>query len=338
MANAHVVDDETHSQEHEAGDRGGREGTTFIAHILRRLSVLELPEKEHFENYLRCKWRSNHKPSTIEGAFASIVFFLTLYGKSGKRELKDIERADLEAFIEHEQDRGLKISTVRTKFVSVVAFLHWLIEQELIPGAVFKKRIRLKLPATLPRAMAPQDVKKLLSIIDHTRDRALIFLLLRTGIRIGEALALTMNDIDLREKKVHIVQGEKNDMGRVVYLSTDAMFCLNRWFGYRDPEKRFVFYSKGDAPLSYSTARSRFFNYLKEADLAHKGYTVHALRHTYASELLNAGMRLEVLQQLLGHRDIEMTRRYARLTDRTREEEYFRAMALIEKGEIDGEY
>jgi integrase len=69
---------------------------------------------------------------------------------------------------------------------------------------------------------------KLLSIIDHTRDRALVFLLLRTGIRIGEALSLTMNDIDLRERKVHIYQGEKNDMGRVVYLSNDAVFCLKR--------------------------------------------------------------------------------------------------------------
>jgi integrase/recombinase XerD len=337
MADAHVVHKETRGQEHEAGDREGR-GGTFIAHILLRLAALELPEKEHFGNYLRYKWRSNHKPSTIEGAFASIAFFLAFYEKSRKRELKDIERADIEAFIEHEQDRGLKISTVRTRLVCIVAFFHWLIEQELIPGAVFKKRIRLKLPATLPRAMAPQDVKKLLSIIDHTRDRALILLLLRTGIRIGEALALTMNDVDLKEKKVRIVQGEKNDVGRVVYLSNDAMFCLNRWFRYRDPEKRFVFYGKGDVPICYSTARSRFFKYLQEAGLAHKGYTVHALRHTCASELLNAGMRLEVLQQLLGHKDIEMTRRYARLTDRTREDEYFRAMAMIEKGEIDGEY
>ena len=79
-----------------------------------------------------------------------------------------------------------------------------------------------------------------------------------------------------------------------------------------------------------------FRKYLIEAGLDHKGYTVHSLRHTYASELLNAGMRLEVLQQLLGHQDIEMTRRYARLTDRTREEEYFRAMAKIEKGADDG--
>ena len=69
-----------------------------------------------------------------------------------------------------------------------------------------------------------------------------------------------------------------------------------------------------------------------------KGYTVHCLRHTFASELLHAGMRLECLQQLLGHQDIEVTRRYARLTDRTREEEYFRAMAIIERGGVDGEY
>jgi len=78
--------------------------------------------------------------------------------------------------------------------------------------------------------------------------------------------------------------------------------------------------------------------YLRKARLDQKGYTVHCLRHTFASELLNAGMRLEVLQELLGHEDIEVTRRYARLTDRTREEEYFRAMARIEKGGIDGEY
>jgi len=57
-----------------------------------------------------------------------------------------------------------------------------------------------------------------------------------------------------------------------------------------------------------------------------------------ASELLNAGMHLECLQKLLGHQDIEMTGRYARLTDRTRREEYFRAMERIEKGAIDGDY
>ena len=309
-----------------------------INHALERLSGMELPAREHFESYLCHKWRLNHKQRTIDSSFTSIMLFLDFYGKSGKTELKEIERSDLEAFIEHEQDRGIRISTVKTRLACIVAFLHFLLDQDLIPGAVFKKRIRLRLPDALPRAMNPQDVKKLLSVIDHTRDRALIFLLLRTGIRIGEALGLTMNDVDLKDRKVNLFQGEKNDMGRVVYLSNDAVFCMKRWFKWRDPEKVFIFYGKGDAPLCYSTAREHFAKYLEEAGLDKKGYTVHALRHTYASELLNAGMRLEVLQQLLGHQDIEMTRRYARLTDRTREEEYFRAMAIIEKGEADGEY
>jgi integrase/recombinase XerD len=316
-------------------DHGTR---TPINRILERLSQQELPEKEYFESYLRYKWRANHKQRTIDSSFTSIALFLDFYSKSGKRELKLIERSDLEAFIEHEQDRGIKITTVKTRLACIVAFLHFLIEQDVIPGVSLKKRIRFKLPETLPRAMNTQDVKKLISIIDHTRDRALILLLLRTGIRIGEALGLRMNDIDLKDRKVHIFQGEKNDMGRVVYLSNDAVFCLKRWFRYRDPEKVLVFYGKGDAPMCYSTARTRFLKYLIEAEIDKKGYTLHSLRHTYASELLNAGMRLEVLQQLLGHQDIEMTRRYARLTDRTREEEYFKAMAIIEKGEIDGGY
>ena len=99
-----------------------------------------------------------------------------------------------------------------------------------------------------------------------------------------------------------------------------------------------MFYSQGRHRISYPAVRMRFVKCLDKAGLSHKGYTLHCLRHTCASELLNAGMRLECVQQLLGHSTIEMTRRYARLTDKTREEEYFRAMKIIERGEIDGHY
>jgi site-specific recombinase XerD len=78
--------------------------------------------------------------------------------------------------------------------------------------------------------------------------------------------------------------------------------------------------------------------YVKKAGLSDRGYTLHRLRHSFASELLNAGMRLECLQPILGHTNIEVTRRYARLTDKSREEEYFRAMQIIEQEGIDGHY
>ena len=315
-----------------------RREQTVIDRVLGRLSSMELPAKDHFENYLRHKWRLNHKRKTMESSFTSIMLFLRFYEASGKSDIKGVARSDLEAFIEHEQDRKMHISTVRTRMACIIAFLHFLMEQDVLPLSLLKRRITLKLPETLPRAMNPHDVKRLLSAIDHTRDRALILLLVRTGIRIGEALGLTMRDVDLKERKVHLMEGEKNNMGRVVYLSDDAAFTLKRWFTRRDPEKVFIFYGKGDGPMCYSTARCRFVHYLSEAGLQGKGYTVHSLRHTMASELLNAGMHLDCLRQLLGHQDIEVTRRYARLTDKTREDEYFRAMAKIEKGEIDGEY
>jgi len=274
----------------------------------------------------------------MNSSFTSIVLFLRFCGASGRRDIRDMERSDLEAFIQYEQDRGMYVSTIRTRMASIIAFLHFLIERELIPGSVLKKRIRLKLPDTLPRAMNPNDVRKLIQVIDTTRDRALILLLLRTGMRIGEALGLTINDIDLKERRIHLFEGEKNSMGRVVYLSNDVVFALKRWLGIRNTEEPYLFPGQQHGPLCYSAARNRFMHYIHRARLEHKGYTVHCCRHTFASELLNAGMRLEVLQQLLGHQDIEVTRRYARLTDKTREEEYFRAMAIIEKGGIDGDY
>jgi site-specific recombinase XerD len=311
---------------------------TPIDRVLEKLSSLDLPAKEHFGNYMRHKWRANHRPKTMESSFTSIMFFLQFYRASGKRDIAKLERSDLEAFIEHEQDRGMRISTVKTRMASIFAFLHFLIGEEQIPGTALKRTIRFKLPDALPRAMSPRDVRKLLSVIHHTRDRALFLLLLRTGIRIGEALGLTLSDLDLRDRKVHLLQGEKNSQGRAVYFSDDALFALKRWLRRRDATRQFLFYGQGDRPLSYSAALRRFKKYLARAKLTEKGYTIHCLRHTMASELLNAGMHLECLQELLGHQDIEVTRRYARLTDTTRREEYFRAMAKIEKGEIDGDY
>jgi len=105
---------------------------------------------------------------------------------------------------------------------------------------------------------------------------------------------------------------------------------VRAWNQKRDPHKPLLFYAQGRSSMSYTRARMLFGKYLQKANLSHKGYSLHCLRHTCATQLLNAGMRLECLQQLLGHSTVEQTRRYARLTDKTREEEYFRAMARIE--------
>ena len=305
--------------------------------ILQKISKLELPGAEHLEIYMQHKWRMNHKPSTLRGSFRAVLSFLTFYVGSGKSHLQEIVKDDLEAFVEHEQDRGLKVTTVRMRLKQIWAFLRFLSERDIIGESILKRKIKLRVPDFLPRAIAPGDVRRLIGAIKETRDRALVLVLLRTGMRIGELLGLQMKDLDIRERKIHIYEGEKNSLGRVVYLSDDALMALRLWLKKRDKSREYLFYGRG-SKLCYSAAWNIFTKYLSETKLQHKGYTIHCIRHTFASELLNAGMRLECLQLLLGHSDIEMTRRYARLTDKSREEEYFRAMEIIEQGGIHGAY
>ena len=185
--------------------------------------------------------------------------------------------------------------------------------------------------------MDPDDLRTLLAAIEVARDRAMIMVLLRTGMRIGELLNTKVADVHIKERRIEIYEGEKNRLGRVVYLSDDAVIALRKWLRERDIWEEYLIYSGRADTMSYSTARMIFHRYLVKAGLAHKGYSLHTLRHTFATELLNAGMRLECLQVLLGHRSIEETRRYAQLTDKTREKEYFTAMSRIERRDSDGD-
>jgi integrase/recombinase XerD len=316
---------------------GSYQDSSVIAlhRLLTRLTEVDVPEKDRLEAYLRHATRRNRRPRTLQSLFTSIVSFLGLIKESGKTRLEDVRKGDVEAFIEREQDRGIKITTIRTKLVSILSFLRYWMEEGIVSPEVFIRRIRLQMPERLPRAMEPDDVQKLLSVVDHARDRAMILVLLRTGMRIGELLSTKMSDVHLKERRIEIYEGEKNRLGRVVYLSKDAICALEVWFHERAQWQEYVFYGHGRMRkrMCYSTARTRFMLYVQKAGLLNKGYTVHTLRHTFATELLNAGMRLECLQVLLGHRGIEETRRYARLTDKTREEDYFTAMSRIERGD-----
>lgn len=318
--------------------RDSHEKSESYAQVWQKVGRLKLADKVHTYRYLLDKKRRNCKVSSLEAALGNLKTFFTFLESRGKTRVQQTSRADLEAFVEHEQDRGMKLRTVRTYLAGVYTFLHFLSEQGIVSSELVQGKIRLRLPQVLPKAMEPDDVRRFVSVIDHIRDRALMLMLLRTGMRIGELLATKLTDVNLTERTITIRQGTKNCRERVVYFSDDAREALTAWLRIRDSRKPYLFYVEWGERMPYGSARWLFVKYLREADLRHKGYTLHCLRHTFASEMLNAGMRLVCLHHLLGHDRIDITRRYARLTDKTRREDYFRAMAVIEWGEIDGSY
>jgi site-specific recombinase XerD len=310
----------------------------FIGKSIQKLADHNLFAIQHVQEYLLTQYRRNRSIRTIQTNFGSIFLFLKHTKMLGRKRFEELSSDDLCAYIECEQDQGKKPLTVHTRLRSLKAFFNYHIDRGNIDASILKRKLRIKLPQRLPRAIDPEDIRQLLAVIEKLRDRALIITLLRTGMRIGELLSTQIGEVNLPEKRIEIYQAHKNLTGRVVYLSTDAQDVLDNWIKMRSSDTPYLFHGPKGKPLSYEAARMTFVKCLSRAGLSHKGYTLHCLRHTFASELLNAGMRLECLQQLLGHSDIEMTRVYARLTDVTRRDEYFKAMTIIEKGEINGHY
>jgi integrase/recombinase XerD len=304
--------------------------------ILNKISKQDLPAKSYVEQYLRHKYRRNCKANTLRQAAISLEQFLLFFANRGNTVLEQLSREDIEAFVEDMQDRGLKLTTVNTRLRNVYAFIRFLIiEYKVLSWELMERKINLKLPDRLPRAIDPQHLDQLLVAIDDCRDRALIMLLLRSGMRIGELLNCKLQDIDLNEQKILIYQSDKTSVGRAVYYSADAQQALLAWLRVRDAGRRYLFYGQKDKPLCYEAARAIFQRCLQKADLQYSGYSLHCLRHSFATGLLNAKMPLECLRVLLGHSNLEITRRYARLSDKTREEEYFAAMQRILKGDVD---
>jgi site-specific recombinase XerD len=188
----------------------------------------------------------------------------------------------------------------------------------------------MRLPRPLPRFLNDDEVVKLFTVIKTIRDRALFMLMLRTGLRVEEVARLTVGAVDLKRKTlfVHLGKGGKD---RVVYISTDAHQALAAYLSRRPPTRsRGLFLvEKGPgrgSPLSVRGIQKRLEYYSRSAGLK---VACHQLRHTMATQLLNADTELSTIQDLLGHRLITTTQRYCRVCNLKVQRDYHRAMELV---------
>ena len=306
--------------------------------ILGKISNQNLPGQEHFIEYIRFKYQKNCKPNTLCSTYTGVSQFLVYLRDIHRTGLADLRRSDMEGFFEQQQNRGSKPGTIGTRLASVYAFIRFLVDEGIVSSELLFRKISIKPQSTLRKDINRDDVEMLLSVIEGPRDHAMVMLLLRTGLRISELLNIKMSDINLEEQTIRIYESMKTGSGLVVYFSNDAAAALYDWLLVRDYWKESLFYGRGQQSMSYCAARKVFVKYIGKAGLSGKGYTLHCLRHTFATNLLNAGMPIDVLRDLLGHSNLQQTQHYAKLSDRTREAEFFRAMAIIEgedKNELD---
>ena len=178
--------------------------------------------------------------------------------------------------------------------------------------------------------MAEEDLIRLFQVIDALRDRTIFLLMRRCGLRVGEATRLSWAAIDWTQGTIR-VNDSKGRVDRIVYCSPDVEKVLRQWRRTQWPPLPLLFLSahRSGTPVSIRTIQHARARYLKAAGITRR-YSPHTLRHTFATQLLNAGTSLEVLKELMGHRSITLTWRDAQVYETTKRAQYAKAMAQIE--------
>ncbi len=237
----------------------------------------------------------------------------------------------VEAYIDRLLIKGLSAKTINCHLDSLRRFYDYLHDEEGIevPNPV-KRGYLLRLPRPLPRHLKDQEVKRLFSAIENPRDRAIFMLMLRCGLRVAEVAGLVLGDIDLRRSKI-LVQNGKGGKDRVVYLSQDAYETLVVYLKTRPSKKvKKVFLAEKSPfrgqPLSVRGIQKRLESYARKARV---NISSHQLRHTMATQLLNADAELVTIQDLLGHSRITTTQRYCRVSNLKVQRDYYKAMERV---------
>ncbi len=194
------------------------------------------------------------------------------------------------------EDRKLSAGTYKY-YVAGIKFLY---RTTLNRGEVVEKikypKARIKLPVVLDLA----EVKRLLSVIENLKHRALLTITYSAGLRVSEAARLKVTDIDSKRMMVRVQQG-KGYKDRYSILSKTALECLRQyWRAYRPKEWLFEG-QKDDTHISYTSIRNIFVEAKERAGIT-KPACIHTLRHSFATHLIEAGTSLHHVQLLLGHR------------------------------------
>ena len=255
------------------------------------------PLRQRFIDDLRLR---NYSPRTIEAYVAGVARFAKHFGKSpellGTEHLRDFQLHLLERHVSWSQFNQI-VCALRFCYAITLG------QPNFVPFLPFGKR-----PNTLPSVLAPQEVAALLQAADPQRDRPLLQLAYGCGLRLQELLHVQVADLDGARHVLHVRQG-KGQKDRLVPLSAKLLDELRAYWRRCRPASWLFPGARPGQPLS-AGGTQRLFRRVKTRAGLSKRCSMHTLRHSFATHLLEAGVDVLTLKALLGHRSLETTARY----------------------------
>jgi site-specific recombinase XerD len=243
--------------------------------------------------------------------------------------LAEVTRKEIGAYVDHLLRKRRTPKTITCHLQTIRLFFDYLMDEEGRSMVNPVTRISLRLPKPLPRHLKDDQVRRLFDGITDLRDRAMFMLMLRCGLRVQEVAELTVDAVEYARRQIFIFHG-KGAKDRVVYMSEDARSALLAYLEKRSSKARALFLvQKGPMrgkPLSVRGIQKRIEYYARESEL---NVSCHRLRHTMATQLLNADADLATIQDLLGHGQITTTQRYCRVANLKVQRDYYKAMQVV---------
>ncbi|MBL6995800.1 tyrosine-type recombinase/integrase [Desulfobacula sp.] len=234
-------------------------------------------------------------------------------------------------YIDYLHSKRMQPASINLYLVIIRVFYNYLRYDEKIKLLnPVRRNLRLRVPKPLPRSLREREVEKLFGVIKNKRDFAMFKLMLRCGLRVEEVSNLTLGAINLKQKRIIVFNG-KGGKDRVVYISDDAYDALKAYLKVRShyrAQKVFLV-EKGNYKgqgISVRGIQKRMEYYAKKSGI---NASCHRLRHTMATQLLNAEAEIETIQDLLGHNWITTTQQYCRVSNLKVQRDYFKAMRNV---------
>jgi integrase/recombinase XerD len=232
-----------------------------------------------------------------------------------KRSPDTAAAEDLRQFQLHLAETGISICN-RNRIMTGLRFLFRVTLRRLdLAAAIY----HLREPQKIPQVMSPDETRRLLAVATSLKARVLLSLSYGCGLRAGEVVRLKVKHIDSAQRIIRIEQS-KGRKDRHVMLSPETLDVLRQWWKARRGfdattplQERWLF--PGRRPGTPMTTRqlSRLFHEAVNEAGIKKSVTLHALRHSFATHLLERGTDIRIIQALLGHDKLDTTARYTRV-------------------------
>jgi len=255
---------------------------------------------EKLKEYLTLR---NYSPKTIQSycQCAKIIY------KHFKKPLDKISEQEFKDYLIFLLEKNYSSNTVN----------HYHAVFKVVIKQIYKLPFNFRIPyskrgSKLPVVLSRSEIKKIISLIKNPKHKLLISLSYGAGLRVSEVISLKVENLDLEELVIHIKQS-KGKKDKITIIPEGLKTELVNLIAGKD-KKDFVFESERGGKLTTRTAQKIFSDTLKRAEIK-KQATFHSLRHSFATHLLENGVDVRYVQELLGHRNIQTTQIYTKVTN-----------------------